>query len=76
MLGMIGEATTWADLTSIFTTVTGQFSVANMVGVISGALGISVVFSFMWFGAKKGMAILRTAINNGALSTGGKGRRR
>lgn len=75
---MIGADTpiTWADLTSVFSSITGQFTVPNMVGVIAGALGIAVVFCFMWFGIKKGMAIIKTALNSGTLSTGGKARRR
>lgn len=70
------EAITWTDLTSVFTAITAQFSIASMVGVIAGALGIAVVFCFMWFGLKKGMAIIKSAINSGTLSTGGKARRR
>jgi hypothetical protein len=75
---MIGADTpiTWADLTSVFSSITGQFTVPNMVGVVAGALGIAVVFCFMWFGIKKGMAIIKSAINSGTLSTGGKARRR
>lgn len=67
---------TWADLTSVFSSITGQFTVPNMVGVVAGALGIAVIFCFMWFGIKKGMAIIKSAINSGTLSTGGKARRR
>lgn len=70
------NAITWADLTSVFASITGQFTVPNMVGVIAGALGVSIVFCFMWFGIKKGMAIIKSAINSGTLSTGGKARRR
>jgi hypothetical protein len=75
---MIGADTpiTWADLTSVFSSITGQFTVPNMVGVVAGALGIAVVFCFMWFGIKKCMAIIKSAINSGTLSTGGKARRR
>lgn len=75
---MIGAETgiTWTDLTSVFASITGQFTVPNMVGVVAGALGIAVVFCFMWFGIKKGMAIIKSAINSGTLSTGGKARRR
>lgn len=67
---------TWSSLTSIFTAITGQFTIANMVGVIAGAMGIAVTFAFMWFGVKKGLAIVKSAINSGTLSSGGKARRK
>lgn len=75
---MLGEVTpiTWADLTSVFTSITSQFTVPNMIGVIGGALTIAIVFVFMWWGLKKGMAIIRSAMNNGTLSTGGKSKKR
>lgn len=70
------ETITWSDLTSVFSSITSQFTIQNMVGVIAGALAIAVVFCFMWFGIKKGMAIVKSALNSGTLSTGGKARRR
>ena len=56
MLGLLGEATaiTWADLSSVFSEITGQFTIANMVGVLKGAFGIAILFVFFWFGIKKG----------------------
>lgn len=67
---------TWTDLVSVFTSLQSQFSIPNMVGVIGGALTIAIVFVFMWWGLKKGMSIIRTAMNSGTLSTGGKSKKR
>lgn len=75
---MLGEVTpiTWADLTSVFSSITSQFTVPNMIGVIGGALTVSIAFVFMWWGLKKGMSIISSAMNSGRLSTGGKSKKR
>ena len=78
MLGLLGEATaiTWADLSSVFSEITGQFTIANMVGVLKGAFGIAILFVFFWFGIKKGLAIVNPSINNGTMASGGAKRRK
>lgn len=43
----------FSDIQSILTTVTQQFSVANIVAVIAGILGITTAFVFLWWGVRK-----------------------
>lgn len=78
MIRILAEATTvtWSSLSSFFTAITNQFTVANVLGVLAGAMGIAIVFVFLWFGIKKGLAILKPAMNSGTLSSGGGRRRR
>lgn len=78
MLNLVGEATsvTWANLTDVFTAITNQFTIANIIGVLAGAMGIAIAFVFMWFGVKKGLAIVKSAINSGKMTTGAGGKRR
>ena len=78
MLNLVGAESTvsWSDLTSVFSAITGQFTIPNVIGVLAGAMGIAITFVFMWFGVKKGLAIVKNAINSGRMSSGAGGRRR
>lgn len=48
-----GNSVGFADIQSILTSVTTQFSVANIVAVIAGILGITTAFVFLWWGVRK-----------------------
>lgn len=76
-LGLLGEGTAiaWSDISSVFSNITSQFSVASIISVLGGAFGIAIGFVFMWFGIKKALAILKPAINGGSISSGGGKRR-
>lgn len=66
---MLADATvvSWSDLSSIFTAITTQITVANIVGVLAGAVGIAIGFVFMWFAYRKGKAIVTAAFKKGSL---------
>lgn len=53
------------DISSILTTVTSQFSVANIVALIAGILGVTVVFVFLWWGVRKGFRAITKAATKG-----------
>lgn len=42
----------FSDFSSLMSLFTTQFSVANIVAVLSGVLGASVGFVFLWWGAR------------------------
>lgn len=56
MLPILAEATqtvvTYSDFSTLMNLFTTQFSVANIVAVLSGVLGASVGFVFLWWGAR------------------------
>lgn len=66
---MLAETTavTWSDLSSIFTAITSQLTVSNIVGVLAGAVGIAIGFVFMWFAYRKGKSIITSAFKKGSL---------
>ena len=53
------------DISSILTSVTSQFSVANIVAMIAGILGVTVVFVFLWWGVRKGFKAITKAATRG-----------
>lgn len=55
----------YTDISSILTTVTNQFSVANIVAMIAGILGVTVVFVFLWWGVRKGFRAITKAATRG-----------
>ena len=48
-----GSGVGYSDIESILTAVTTQFSVANIVAVIAGILGVTTAFVFLWWGVRK-----------------------
>lgn len=53
------------DISQILTSVTSQFSVANIVAMIAGILGVTVVFVFLWWGVRKGFKAITKAATRG-----------
>lgn len=55
----------WAG---VITTLTGQFSVENIVPVITTAASAAVVLAFMWWGIRKVVKIIMAAFRKGRVS--------
>lgn len=55
----------WAGVIS---TLTGQFSVENIVPVLSTAAAAAVVLAFMWWGIRKVVKIIMAAFRKGRVS--------
>lgn len=53
------------EISSILTSVTSQFSVSNIVAMIAGILGVTVVFVFLWWGVRKGFKAITKAATRG-----------
>lgn len=53
------------QISSILTSVTSQFSVSNIVAMIAGILGVTVVFVFLWWGVRKGFKAITKAATRG-----------
>lgn len=60
--GTTVSATTIMD---ILNAVTTQFSVANIVAMIAGILGVTVTFVFLWWGVRKGFRAIVAATTKG-----------
>lgn len=58
-------AITSADFKSILTAATSQISVGTVVEVLAVGVGASIGLVFMWWGAKKLIAILMKAFRKG-----------
>lgn len=67
------KPTDWAD---VITGVTGQFSVANIVGTISAVVAAGIGFVFLWWGVRKAFNSIMGAVKNGTLSINSRRRRR
>lgn len=57
-----------ADWAGVITTLTGQFSVANIVPVLATAAAAAVVLAFMWWGIRKVVKIIMAAFRKGRVS--------
>lgn len=64
------EATTvsWSDLSTVWTALTTQITVANILGVVAGVLTGTVGIAFAWWGAKYATRKIRAAMKNGKIS--------
>lgn len=55
-------ATTWAD---VITDVTTQFSITQVVGVMSSIVVAGIGFVFLWWGARKAYRAIMSAVRRG-----------
>lgn len=62
---MEGATVTAETIMDILSAVTAQFSVANIVGMIAGILGVSMTFVFLWWGVKMGASSIISAVKSG-----------
>ncbi len=62
---LTGEVTTvgWSSISDVITAVTNQISIPTILSVLTGAIGISITFVFLWWGVRKGIRV----ILNGAM---------
>lgn len=58
-------ATTIMD---ILTAITSTFSIAQIVAMIAGILGVSMTFVFLWWGVRKGARVVIKAVQRGKFS--------
>ena len=68
--GLTGGATTVTSETimDILSAITGVFSIQQIVAMIAGILGVSMAFVFLWWGVKKGGAVVIRAVKTGKFS--------
>lgn len=66
-MSILADATTitWSSLSSVIDAVTSQISTTNILGVLAGAIGISIGFVFMWWGIRKGVRMILDAAKSG-----------
>lgn len=63
--GSSSSTVTAADWSSLITSVTTQFSVANIVQVMSTIIVAGIGFVFLWWGARKAYRALMSAVRRG-----------
>lgn len=63
----MGEAASVSSDTimSILTAITSTFSITQIVSMIAGILGVSMVFVFLWWGVRKGARVVMAAVQRG-----------
>lgn len=54
-----------SDWASVITDVTSQFSVSNIVAVISAMVVAGIGFVFLWWGVRKGLRSIMAAVKRG-----------
>lgn len=62
------EPVTITDIQPVIEAVTAQVTVSTVVTVIAWVLGLGVGFFFMWWGARKGLGMLKKAATRGKMS--------
>lgn len=60
-----GTTVTVSDWAKIITDVTSQFSVVQIVAVISSIIVAGIGFVFLWWGARKAYRALMSAVRKG-----------
>lgn len=59
---------TSADWASVISAMTGQISVSTLVGAIATAVGAGIGIVFMWWGLRKGIQVLMSAVRKGRMN--------
>lgn len=72
MLGML-EATTAAgsmvsEIQSVLTPITEEFTFANIAGILAIVVGGAAILTLGWFGVRKVIKIIQTALKRGKVS--------
>lgn len=62
------ETVSSETIMSILDAITGTFSVTQIVSMIAGILGVSMVFVFLWWGVRKGGKVIIRAVTKGKFS--------
>lgn len=60
-----GTKVTVSDWSKIITDVTGQFSVTEIVAVMSAIVVAGIGFVFLWWGARKAYRAIMAAVRRG-----------
>lgn len=63
--GTTPTTVTAADWAKVITDVTSQFSIANIVQVMSTIIVAGIGFVFLWWGARKAYRALMSAVRRG-----------
>lgn len=63
--GSTPSAVTAADWAKLITDVTAQFSITNIVQVMSTIIVAGIGFVFLWWGARKAYRALMSAVRRG-----------
>lgn len=72
MLGML-EATTAAgsmvsEIQSVLTPITEEFTFANIAGILAIVVGGAAILTLGWFGVRKVIKTIQTALKRGKVS--------
>lgn len=65
---MLLDAVSYTDFSSVITAITDQISVSTIVAVLAAAAGIAIAFVFMWWGIRKVIKIIMSAVRKGKIS--------
>lgn len=62
------ETVTFDDFSSVITGLQSQISVATIVELLAGLVGVTVGLVFMWWGVRKVVGAIMSAFRGGRLS--------
>lgn len=57
----------WADLSSVWTVITAQINLTQILLILAGVLGTAVGLVFAWWGLRKAIRVLMSAAKKGKL---------
>lgn len=58
---------TFATFEPVINAITSGLSFSSLIGIIAGALGVSLVFVLSWWGLRRAVKIVRSAVFKGKL---------
>lgn len=61
-------AISYSDFSSVISEITSQISVSTVVAVLASAAAIAVGFVFMWWGLRKVVRMIMSAVRKGKMS--------
>ena len=66
---ILGEATSvgWSDLSSVWSVITAQVNLNNILGILAGVVAVAVGLVFAWWGLRKATRVLMSAAKKGRL---------
>lgn len=57
----------WTDLSSVWSVITAQINLTQILLILGGAVGAAIVLVFAWWGLRKAIRILMSAAKGGKL---------
>lgn len=51
----------WSDFSPVITSISSQFSLTTVIALLASLIGVTIVFTFSWWGIRKAYAAIIAA---------------